>query len=186
MDAPVLLLNANYEPLNICSLHRAINLLISEKAALVLDERGVIRTVKAMYPRPSVIRLHHMVHRPPVRVHLTRAEIFRRDNHTCQYCGRRYESTLLISSHLHVKEMHSGQPVLTIDHVLPRHLGGKHTWTNVVTACRSCNHKKGGRTLEEAHLALLTNPREPSRSAGYIFGRRLKEFPEWEQFLAGW
>ncbi len=75
---------------------------------------------------------------------------------------------------------------LTIDHVLPRHLGGLHIWTNVVTACSPCNHQKGGRRLEESHMALLAIPREPPASANYIFGRHLTENEEWEPFISGW
>ncbi|RME91123.1 MAG: HNH endonuclease, partial [Anaerolineae bacterium] len=124
MQAPVLVLNANFEPINVCTTRRAIGLILAGKAAMVVNGRGYIHTVSQAFPRPSVIRLERMIHRPRPRVKLTRREIFRRDNYTCQYCGRR-------------------TPMLTVDHVLPRHLGGKHTWTNVVTACPACNHRKG-------------------------------------------
>jgi 5-methylcytosine-specific restriction endonuclease McrA len=100
-------------------------------------------------------------------VKLTRREVFRRDNYTCQYCGR-----------------HIGD--LTVDHVLPKHMGGEHIWTNVVAACPSCNHRKGGRPLEEVHMKLLHVPREPPSSALYIFGRHLDQNSEWEQFISGW
>jgi 5-methylcytosine-specific restriction endonuclease McrA len=108
-----------------------------------------------------------MVHRPRLRVKLARREIFRRDNFTCQYCGKR-----------------SGE--LTVDHIIPRHLGGQHTWSNVVTACAQCNHRKGGRTLAEAGMQLTRQPAEPPASALYIFGRHLTEYAEWEPFLLGW
>lgn len=163
----VLVLNANYEPINVCDLRRAIGLMLSDKASLVVNGRGVIHTVERTFPRPSVIRLEHMVHRPRQRVKLTRREVFRRDHFTCQYCGKRSND-------------------LTIDHVLPRHLGGKHIWTNVVTACFICNHHKGGRTLAEAHMSLSHPPVEPPHSAQYVFGRHLTENTEWEPFLAGW
>ncbi len=167
MQAPVLVLNANFEPINVCTTRRAIGLILAGKAAMVVNGRGYIHTVSKAFPRPSVIRLERMIHRPRPRVKLTRREIFRRDNYTCQYCGRR-------------------TPVLTVDHVLPRHLGGEHTWTNVVTACPACNHRKGGRRLEEAHMRLLKQPEEPPASALYIFGRHLKENKEWETFIIGW
>lgn len=128
MAESVLVLNANFEPINVCNLQRAIGLILTNRATLVLNGRGEIRTVNRVFPRPSIIRLQHMVHRPRPKVKLTRREIFRRDNYTCQYCGR------------HTND-------LTVDHVIPRHLGGQHTWTNVVTACAACNHRKGGRTL---------------------------------------
>ena len=108
-----------------------------------------------------------MVHRPRIHIKLTRREVFHRDNYTCQYCGKHT---------LH----------LTIDHILPRHMGGPHTWTNIVTACSPCNHRKGGRTLEEANMHLLAVPKEPPYSAFYIFGRHIKENAEWETYIAGW
>ncbi|MCS7011318.1 MAG: HNH endonuclease [Anaerolineales bacterium] len=167
MNAPVLVLNANFEPLNVCNTRRAVNLILSGKADMVANGRGYIRTVQTVIPRPSVIRLQHMIHRPRPRVKLTRREVFRRDNYTCQYCGR------------HTSD-------LTIDHVVPRHLGGEHTWTNVVTACAACNHAKGGRTLQEAHMILLHEPKEPPASALYLFGQHLEENAEWEEYIAGW
>jgi 5-methylcytosine-specific restriction endonuclease McrA len=75
---------------------------------------------------------------------------------------------------------------LTLDHVLPKHLGGEHIWTNVVAACPPCNHHKGGRKLDEAHMALLHVPKEPSASAYYLFGRHLENNTEWQQFIKGW
>lgn len=167
MQEPVLVLNANFEPINVCSTRRAIGLILSGKADMVVNGRGSIRTVREALPRPSVIRLGQMVHRPRPRVKLTRREVFRRDNYTCQYCGRR-------------------DLPLTVDHVLPKHLGGEHIWTNVVAACPACNHRKGGRQLEEAHMTLLRAPQEPPASAAYLYGRHLEENREWEMYIAGW
>ena len=167
MNEPVLLLNANFEPLNVCSTRRAFGLVFKGKAEMVLNGRGVIRTVRKNYPRPSVIRLGYMVKRPRPRVRLSKREIFRRDGHACQYCGS--------------KARH-----LTIDHVIPRHKGGDHLWINLVTACASCNLKKGGRTLQEARMSLRRAPLEPSASALYLYGSHLPENEEWEQFLEGW
>jgi 5-methylcytosine-specific restriction endonuclease McrA len=167
MQVPVLVLNANFEPINVCDMRRAVGLLLSEKASLVINGRGEIHTISTSFPRPSVIRLEAMVHRPRVNLKLTRREVFRRDNYTCQYCGK------------HTTD-------LTIDHVVPRHLGGQHVWNNVVAACPSCNHRKGGRLLEEANMGLLRQPIPPPSSARYIFGRHLNENAEWETFLRGW
>ena len=167
MNAPVLVLNANFEPINVCNTRRAVGLILSGKADLVMNGRGYIQTVKQAIPRPSVIRLDQMIHRPRFQVKLTRREVFRRDNYTCQYCGR-----------------HIGD--LTVDHVLPKHLGGEHIWTNVVAACPSCNHRKGGRRLDEAHLTLLQPPREPPASASYLYGRHIDENEEWVTFIKGW
>lgn len=167
MEDPVLLLNANFEPLNVCTTRRAIGMLLQGKAEMLLNGRGYIRTVREAYPRPSVIRLGYMVKRPRPRVRLSKREIFRRDGYTCQYCGSR-----------------SGR--LTLDHVVPRHRGGQHDWENLVTACPSCNLRKGGRTLHEAHMQLLRPPVEPRPSAEYLYGAHLPDNREWRQFLVGW
>jgi 5-methylcytosine-specific restriction endonuclease McrA len=167
MNRPVLLLNANYEPLHVCNTKRAMGLLMMDKAEIILNGRGVIRTPSSTLLRPSVIRLSYMVHRPRPRVRLTKREILRRDNYTCQYCGQR-------SSHL------------TLDHVLPRRLGGAHWWDNLVAACPSCNHRKGGRMVAEAHMQLLHKPREPKATVGYLFGSYLVENQAWRSFIEGW
>ncbi len=167
MDEPVLVLNANFEPINVCNTRRAIGLMLAGKATLLANGRGHIQTISQVFPRPSVIRLENMIQRPRVHVKLTRREVFRRDNYTCQYCGRKITN-------------------LTIDHVIPRHLGGMHIWTNVVSACSACNHRKGGRRLEESHMALLNPPREPPASAQYVFGHHLEQNQEWTQYIQGW
>jgi len=167
MLAPVLVLNANFEPINVCDTHRAIGLILSDKASMVINGCGYIRTVAVNFPRPSVIRLEKMVSRPRPRLKLTRREVFRRDSYICQYCGRKIND-------------------LTIDHVVPRHMGGQHIWTNVVAACPQCNHRKGGRRLEDAGMHVLHIPKEPPTSAFYIFSRHLNENSEWEPFLQGW
>lgn len=167
MHEPVLVLNANFEPLNVCQTRRAITLVLLGKASLVLNGRGVIHTVRRAYPRPSVIRLERMIRRPRPQVKLNRREIFRRDNYTCQYCGK--------TSHR-----------LTVDHVVPRRLGGESTWKNLVTACPICNHKKGGRTLQHARMRLLRTPQTPPSSAKYRFAHLLDRNREWEPFLDGW
>ena len=167
MAEAVLVLNANYEPIHVCNLRRAMGLILMDKASLVANGRGVIHAASRSFPRPSVIRLSKMIHRPRPTVALNRREVFRRDNYTCQYCGK------------HTLE-------LTIDHVIPRHLHGQHIWNNVVAACPSCNHRKGGRTLEEAGMRLHRQPHEPPASALYIFGRMLDQYREWADYLNGW
>jgi 5-methylcytosine-specific restriction endonuclease McrA len=167
MYEPVLVLNANFEPLNVCTTRRAIGLVLTGKANLVLNGRGVIRTISRVYPRPSVIRLGRMVKRPRPSVRLTKREVLRRDEYTCQYCGQRF-------------------PYLTIDHVVPRRLGGQHSWDNLVAACPACNHRKGGRTLEQAGMRLLRTPHEPPSSALYMFARHLRNNQDWIPFIEGW
>lgn len=167
MHKSVLVLNANFEPINVCSSRRAIGLILTGKASLVMNGRGEIRTVTRVFPAPSIIRLDKMIRRPRPRVRLTKREILRRDNYTCQYCGQ-----------------HS--PNLTIDHIIPRRLGGDHTWENLVAACPACNHRKGSRTLEQSQMHLLQPPGEPPASAFYLYGRHLSENVEWVPFIEGW
>ena len=166
MQSPVLVLNANFEPIHVCSTHRAISLILTGKASLIMNGRGEIKTVSRSYPLPSIIRLEKMIRRPRPRVKLSKREVLRRDAYTCQYCGQHTLS-------------------LTVDHVLPRHLGGQHTWENLATACPSCNHRKGGRTLDQAQMRLLHKPCEPPASAEYLFGRHLKDNYEWLPFVSG-
>jgi 5-methylcytosine-specific restriction endonuclease McrA len=167
MDRPVLLLNANYEPIHVCNTRRAMGLLVMDKAEIIRNGRGVIHIPSTTYLRSSVIRLSYMVHRPRPRVKLTKREILRRDKYTCQYCGR-----------------HS--PHMTIDHVTPRRLGGTHWWDNLVAACPACNHQKGGRKLEEVRMRLLHQPYEPKATAAYLLGGYLDDNQEWRSFIEGW
>lgn len=167
MYEPVLILNANFEPIHVTTTRRAVGLIVSGKADLVLNGRGLIHTVSTTYPRPSIIRLARMVKRPRLMVRLSKREILRRDNFTCQYCGQ-----------------YSAQ--LTIDHVLPRRLGGEHSWENLVAACPSCNHRKGGHNLDEVNMRLLRRPNEPPKSARYFFARHLRQNEDWLPFIDGW
>ena len=167
LDSPVLVLNLNYEPLNVCNVKRAIILFVVGKADVLENSRGVIRTPSTTFLCPSVIKLVYMIRRPRPRVKLTKKEVFRRDNYTCQYCGQQSKN-------------------LTVDHVVPRHHGGQHDWENLVSACPACNHRKGGRTLREAHMRLLQRPCEPRATSSYLFGRYLKENKEWQEFIEGW
>ena len=167
MYEPVLMLNANFEPLHVCTTRRAICLVLTGKADMVLNGRGVIRTVSRSYPRPSIIRLGKMIRRPRPRVRLTKREVLRRDNYICQYCGKK-------------------TPFLTIDHIIPRRLGGEHSWKNLVAACPPCNHRKGSRTLEQAHMNLLHLPKEPPASTYYLFSRHLTDNIDWQPFIEGW
>lgn len=167
MNLPVLLLNANYAPLNVCTTKRALKMLISGKAEMLLNGRGYIRTVRISVQRPSVIRLGYIVKRPRPHVKLTKHEIFRRDNHTCQYCGARTK-------------------ILTLDHITPRYLGGEYSWENLVTACPECNRKKGGRMMQQARMTLRKKPYEPRATANYLYGSHVEQNDNWGQFLEGW
>ena len=167
MFEPVLVLNANFEPIHVCNTRRALGLILNGKASLILNGRGEIKTVSLTFLRPSVIRLERMIKRPRPSVRLTKHEILRRDEYTCQYCGQ------------HIS-------YLTVDHVLPRHLGGKHSWDNLVAACPLCNHRKGGRTIDQAQMRLLRLPTEPPASTSYLFAHHLRANQEWLPFVEGW
>ena len=163
LQTPVLVLNQNYQPLNICNARRAIVLLGVGKAELLADGVGLARTSRQSFAIPSVIRLHHMVKRPLMRRKLSRRAIFHRDGYECQYCGVR-----------------SGN--LTVDHIIPRSRNGEHTWDNVVAACIPCNHRKAGRTPQEAQMRLSREPRQPRPDPYALFHHR-NILEDWRPFI---
>lgn len=137
----VLVLNASYEPLNICTWRRAIVLLLKGKAEQI-EHNSNGRLIYTDTPLPTVIRLRQYVKIPYKEISLSRRNILHRDAYTCQYCGvRRHD--------------------LTIDHIVPRSRGGADTWDNVTAACLKCNVKKGNRTPREAGMRLNCQPRRP-------------------------
>jgi 5-methylcytosine-specific restriction endonuclease McrA len=141
-----LVLNATFEPLHIVTWQKAMQLLFQGKVEVVEDSEKEIRTVRFTMKIPAVLRLLHYV---PLKkkkqiVRFSRANIFIRDKNTCQYCGHQF-----------------GKTHLTLDHVIPIVQGGKKCWENIVTACKPCNQKKGGRTPTQAGLHLIRKPRRP-------------------------
>jgi 5-methylcytosine-specific restriction endonuclease McrA len=167
VSVAVLVLNQNYEPLNICNEKRALVLINRGKAEILEHGSGVLRSPSQVFQRPSVIRLIYMIKRPRPKARLCRKEVFFRDNHTCQYCGARGKD-------------------LTIDHIIPRHRGGRHTWDNLVSACRSCNHRKGGKLLEDARMKLMRMPFQPRVTTYYILHQYLQAHNEWQKFIPEW
>jgi 5-methylcytosine-specific restriction endonuclease McrA len=167
VSAPVLVLNQNFEPLNVCTVRRAFILIHRGKAEIVENGRGYLHTITATFPIPSVIRLIYLIRRPWPRGRLTRRDVFLRDRYTCQYCGKQTRD-------------------LTLDHVMPRRLGGDHDWENVAAACKPCNHRKAGRTPAEAHLRLIRQPFHPPFSYVRTFYPFLEEQVEWRKFVPGW
>lgn len=142
MDANVLVLNQDYQPLSVCSVQRSVKLIFLDKAELLHDYPDrTICTVTEEYSYPSVIRLRRYINIPYNKIVLSRRNIMKRDGNRCQYCGSSRN--------------------LTIDHVLPRSRGGRDTWENLVTACDSCNVEKGNRTPEEAQMPLRRKPFRP-------------------------
>ena len=163
INSPVLVLNQNYQPLNVCNAMRAIVLIDRGKAERLLNGRGTVRSISQIFPIPSVIRLVYMVKRPFIRWRISRQAVFHRDGFTCQYCEKE------------TKE-------LTLEHVKPRSRGGRHAWENVVSACIPCNHRKAGRTPAEANMRLLRVPRAPRPNPYYLFHLRHIQ-QEWRQFI---
>ncbi len=167
LQEPVLILNVTFEPMHVCSTKRALTLVFSGKAEIIINGRGTIHSATSEFEIPSVIKLSHMVRRPRPRIALSKREILRRDDYTCQYCGRKMRT-------------------LTLDHVVPRRQGGAHTWENLVAACSPCNRRKGGKLAAEVDMALSRPPFEPNPSAAYRLGTLLEERQEWAQFIEGW
>lgn len=163
---PVLVLNQSYEPLNICRVRRAVVLLYQNKAEMLENGSGFIHSASREFPVPSVIRLASMIRRPHrAERKLTRLEVFKRDQYTCQYCARQTRQ-------------------LTLDHILPRYRGGQHTWENVVSACVPCNRRKAGRTPSEAGMRLSCQPVRP-RDNGlfYVAAHYTHPRSEWQKYL---
>ena len=140
----VLVLNASYEPLNVCSVRRAHVLVWKGKAEVLESLPKGLRSASDTYVWPHVIRLVQYVRGPrAIQRKISRRALFARDGWRCVYCGTS-----------------SGR--LTLDHVIPRSKGGESIWENVVTACAPCNLRKGDRSLEQAGMALRTSPRAPT------------------------
>ena len=145
-----LTLNASFEPLTMVPVRRALRLVIDGKAEIVeADATRTVRSARLQLPHPAVIRLVRFVHVPrKFRRQVTNTFLFARDDYTCQFCGRRERE-------LGFREC------LTRDHIVPLSRGGTNEWTNVVTACSTCNTRKGNRLPAECGFALRTPPVEP-------------------------
>jgi 5-methylcytosine-specific restriction endonuclease McrA len=163
--ANALILNATFEPLCVVPQRRAVVLVLSQKAVTLEEGAEVVRSVRCALPVPSVVQLTRFV-RVPHRsaVPLTRRAIFARDGGRCVYCGA---------------------PATSIDHVVPRSRGGPHSWDNVVSACRRCNHVKGDRHIGEIGWRLGQIPRQPVGMAWRILGTGRHD-PRWMPYLAGY
>jgi 5-methylcytosine-specific restriction endonuclease McrA len=164
VNQPVLVLNQNYEPLNVCRARRAVVMLWQGKAEVLENDSTMIHSARLSIDLPSVIRLIYLIKRPRPQKKLSRREVFIRDAYTCQYCGRESRT-------------------LTIDHVIPRHRGGEHIWENVVSACVACNQKKAGRTPEQAGMRLLRRPTTPRANSYYFTFDGYRRHPEWRKYV---
>jgi 5-methylcytosine-specific restriction endonuclease McrA len=142
IDRRVLVLNADYQPLNVCALPRAVCLIYLGKAQIIETSETPIHSIGRKYPNPTVIRLQTYIKKPYTPVKLSRKSILTRDNYTCQYCGAKEKQ-------------------MTVDHVVPKRHGGKTEWENLVCSCRACNSRKGGRLIKEAGMKLKRKPFRP-------------------------
>lgn len=194
MQAAVLALNRNYMAVHVISVRRAFCLLVKEQAEVIYVDQGQylsydfegwreycelklefeeraphedwIRSVNFEIQVPRVIRLTGYDRVPKSTIKFNRRNIFLRDGHRCQYCGKRYSS-----------------PRLSLDHVMPKSRGGEDTWENIVCACLDCNVNKGGRTPQEAGMPLLQEPVKPKRSP--LLNRQLNQpkYECWRHFI---
>ena len=140
----MLVLNATFEPINVCTVRRAVVLLLKEKAEVIERSDWLLHSATQTMSRPMVIRLVTYVHIPrdTHRRKITRRAVFARDNWTCQYCGARSN--------------------LTVDHVVPRSKGGSSNWENIVASCAPCNRRKGNALPRQAGMRLLKQPKTPN------------------------
>ena len=140
----MLVLNATYEPINVCTVRRAVVLLLKEKAEVIERAEFELHSATTTMARPVVIRLVSYVRIPrdTHRRKITRRAVFARDDWTCQYCGSRSN--------------------LTVDHVIPRSKGGPSSWENIVASCAPCNRRKGDQLPHRVGMQLRRPPKTPS------------------------
>lgn len=151
MGMPVLILNGDYQPLtkyplSLNTVRKVIKSLLKGRVSIVKEYDETISLGNEVIHLPKIVVLKKYInvsHTPK----FSRKNVYLRDNYTCQYCGKRFCAD-----------------DLTFDHIVPRCHGGKTTWDNIVTACKTCNGKKGGKTLEESHMKLLNQPFIPTMS----------------------
>ncbi|MGD2093925.1 MAG: HNH endonuclease [Phycisphaerales bacterium] len=188
----VLVLNKHYMAIRIIGAKRAFSLLCRDLAEVVsLEDSGYsnydfqswcelsqlrrdfepdghdwVSTVNFHIAVPRIIRLLFFDRLPRNEVKFNRRNIFARDKNKCQYCGKRFPTS-----------------ELSLDHVIPRSMGGKATWANIVCACPACNVKKGGRTPKHARMKLIKKPIKPRRNPLIHVHLGHERYRSWKQFL---
>jgi len=192
LDCNVLVLNKHYMAIRIVGAKRAFSLLFRELAEVVSLEEGRysnynfqswcevsqfrrqfepdghdwVSTVNFYIAVPRIIRLLFYDRLPRTDVKFNRRNIFARDKNRCQYCGKRQPTS-----------------ELSLDHVIPRSMGGKPVWENIVCACAECNVKKGGRTPKEAGITLIQKPIKPKHNPLVHVHLGHERYSSWKQFL---
>lgn len=159
LNQSIVVFSQNYLPMCQINIKRAITLLLTGKAEPLAYSSGSVWTVRSPSIEIQVPEHIRLTSRSAERVwrvpSVNRKEVLRRDHNTCQYCGTTHN--------------------LTLDHVLPLSKGGSHAWDNVVTACGSCNQKKGDRTPEQAGMPLRNRPKAPIHPAVAFAGQFWKD-----------
>ena len=154
-----LVLNASYEPLGVVPSQRAINLILAEKAMSIDDSEHVIHGATMSINVPYVIRMNYFIRKTHITkdVPFSRRGVLVRDNFRCAYCGKRNTDNM------------------TIDHIIPKSKGGRHSWDNCVTSCLKCNGHKKDNTLAESGLTLRIKPTVPNVYSGILL--RVLNYP---------
>lgn len=152
MSKKVLLLNSTYEILSFISERKALKLFVKGKVDVLSSWPDVeICYGSGCMNFPATLRLKYYVKKNYAQLAFSRKAVFKRDRFSCQYCG---------------KFLKSGQ--VTVDHVIPKSMGGVSSFNNCVTACYACNNKKGNRTPEQADMTLYVKPAAPIGYLHYI------------------
>lgn len=163
----VLLLNATYEPLRVISWKRAVTLLTLGKVEVLETYEREVRSVTLVIQLPAVVRLINLVRFRKHTIRFSRENIYVRDRYKCQYCGRKMAAC-----------------DLTYDHVIPKSMGGRTAWENIVTCCLPCNKKKGGRTPAQARMRLIREAKRPSWHPMLMITLRISNTPDlWRNYL---
>ena len=163
LSSAVLVLNANYSPMTVCTAKRAISLHFLDKIDILSNYKDKVSSPSLSLELPSVIKIRTYIKNNNMAVEISRKNILVRDNYKCQYCGKQSKS-------------------LTVDHVLPKFRSGQDTWENLVAACKNCNQTKGEKTPEEAKMPLLKKPKRPNRI--HYFQRLVKnKQADWRPYL---
>src|ERR1700688_3704142 len=167
LHAPVLVLNASYEPINVCAARRAL-VLVLKGVAMTEEENGhFLHAARIAMRVPSVIRLLEYRRIPHQSRALSRKNILLRDRNTCQYCA-----TVLPSGDL------------TLDHVIPRSRGGSSTWENLVACCHACNRRKGNQfRLEAGRQLLRARPAFNCPTSAHVMRLMGRSDDKWRKYL---
>ncbi len=159
-----LLVNSTHECLRFVSERKVIKYLVKDKVEVLSTWDAHLTWASDSCPLPSIVRMKYYVRAPRRKIRFNRREVFKRDNYTCQYCGSKNRSSL------------------TIDHVVPKALGGDSSWSNCVASCKSCNNKKGDRTPRQARMT-PQNPSVPYMTLVNEYENIPRKHEDWKMFL---